>query len=135
MPQKWKAPKRPEHKITQGFNDGLVTIFSVSDSAAPGYQPVETLTEKIRLRYAERRVGIRRFYDGRQNQTEVERVLRVPRAGDVTNRDVAVTEDGTRYRIDLVQLAPDVWPPSVDLQLVLYTQGAGAGEDPSLRSG
>lgn len=127
MPQRWKAPKRPEHKITQDFNDGIVQICSVSDSASPGYQPVETLTERICLRYAERRVGVRRYYDGRQNQTEVQRVIRVPRAGGVTNRDAAVTEDGTVYRIDLVQLAPGVWPPAVDLQLVLFTQGAGEG--------
>lgn len=125
MAPKWRAPERPAHKISQGYNDGLVQICSVSDSAEPGYQPVETLTEKVRLRYEERRVGVKRFYDGRQNQSEVQRVIRVPRAGNVTNRDVAVTEDGTRYRIDLVQVVPDVYPASVDLQLVLYTQGAG----------
>ena len=48
----------------------------------------------------------------------------MPRAGPITNQDVAVTEDGRRYRIDLVQTVTDAYPPSLDLTLVKYDQGA-----------
>ena len=75
------------------------------------------LTRKATLRYAERRLGIQRYYDALQNQIQVERVLRVPRAGNVTSQDVAITEDGRQYRIDLVQSVDEVYPPSVDLTL------------------
>lgn len=118
----WKAPARPkDNGITQPFTSGVVTIYTVTDSARPGYQPVQTLSEKMRLRYEEQRLGIQRYYVAQQNQTEVERVIRVPRAGAITNQDVAITEDGRQYRIDLVQSA-DVYPPSFDLTLAKIDQ-------------
>ena len=121
----WKAPYRPSNEVTQSYNDGVVTVYAVTDSARPGYQPVEQLTEKIKLRYEEQRLGIQRYYDAMQNQIQVERVIRVPRAGQVTSQDVAETEDGRRYRIDLVQTVDGVWPPSQDLTLAKYQQEEG----------
>ena len=124
----WKAPGRPEHKITQSYNDGMLTVYTVSDEAAPGRQPVRRLTELVKLPYETRRVGIQRYYAAAQNQTKVQRVLRVPHSGKpVTNRCLADTEDGSRYRIDLVQSVPDVYPPSDDLTLVVYEQGGADG--------
>lgn len=118
----WKAPTRPkDNGITQPYTSGLVTIYTVTDSARPGYQPVQTLTQKIQLRYEEQRLGIQRYYEAQQNQIEVERVIRVPRSGRITNQDVAITEDGRQYRIDLVQNA-DVYPPSLDLTLAKIEQ-------------
>ena len=124
----WKAPGRPEHKITQSYNDGMLTVYAVSDEAAPGRQPVRSLAELVKLPYETRRVGIQRYYAAAQNQTKVQRVLRVPHSGKpVTNRCLADTEDGSRYRIDLVQSVPDVYPPSDDLTLVVYEQGGADG--------
>lgn len=122
----WKVPYRPSNEVTQTYNSGVVTVYSVTDSARPGYQPVEQLTPKITLRYEERRLGIQRYYDAMQNQIQVERVIRVQRAGQITNQDVAETEDGRRYRIDLVQSVDNVWPPSLDLTLAKYVQGEEA---------
>ena len=121
----WKAPYRPSNVVTQGYNSGVVTVYAVTDSARPGYQPVEQLTEKIKLRYEEQRLGIQRYYNAMQNQIQVERVIRVPRAEQITSQDVAETEDGRRYRIDLVQTVDGVWPPSQDLTLVKYQQEEG----------
>lgn len=120
----WKAPFRPrtDNGVTQGYNDGLVMIYSVTDSAAPGYEPKPQLTKKLALRYEERSLGIRRYYEAMQNQISVERVVRCPRVAGVTNQDVAQTEDGTYYRIDLVQAVTDVYPPSMDLTLAKYIQ-------------
>lgn len=124
----WKAPGRPEHKITQSYNDGMLTVYTVADEAAPGRQPVRRLAELVKLPYETRRVGIQRYYAAAQNQTKVQRVLRVPHSGkQVTNRCLADTEDGSRYRIDLVQFVPDVYPPSDDLTLVVYEQGGADG--------
>lgn len=121
----WKAPYRPSNEVTESYNDGVVTVYAVTDSAQPGYQPVEQLTEKIKLRYEEQRLGIQRYYNAMQNQIQVERVIRVPRAEQITSQDVAETEDGRRYRIDLVQTVDGVWPPSQDLTLVKYQQEEG----------
>lgn len=123
----WKAPGRAEHKITQDYNDGLVTVFSVSDEAEPGTMPIEKLTPKIKLRYAEQRLGINRYYMGMQNQIRIERIIRVQRAGNVSTQDAAMTEDGKQYRIDLVQTVPDVYPTSLDLTLYRVEQKEEAG--------
>lgn len=118
----WTAPNRPSNQITQSYNDGIVAICSVTDEAKPGYKPVEGLAVKIRLRYEEQRLGINRLYMSRQNQAEVTRVLRVPKSEKINTQDVAVTEDGKQYRIDVVQSVPDIFPPSLDISLVSVKQ-------------
>ena len=120
----WKSPCRPrsDGRVTQGFEDGIVTICTVEDAAKPGYQPKQQLAAKIKLRYEERRLGIQRYYEGRQNQAQIERVLRVPKAPNVSSQDIAVTEDGKQYRIDLVQATTDVFPESMDLTLLRIEQ-------------
>lgn len=120
----WKTPYRPRRdgSVTQVYPDGVVTVCSLADAAAPGYRPKTALRPVITLRYEERRLGIQRYYEGKQNQAQIERVIRVPRAGSVSSQDVAITEDGEQYRIDLVQVVTDVYPPSVDLTLARITQ-------------
>ena len=44
-------------------------------------------------------------------------MIRVPRFSAVSSQDVAVTEDGKQYRVDLVQIVTDVFPASMDLTL------------------
>ena len=120
-----KAPFRPrtDNGITQNFNDGEITIYRTEDRAQPGYYPQIKLYKKVKLRYEERSLGIQRYYAASQNQTEIKRVIRVPKYPYVTNQDVAQTEEGTYYRIDLVQNVVDVYPPCMDLTLAKYTQG------------
>ena len=122
----WKAPNRPNHEITQPYNDGIVTIYAAENVAKPGYAPQVELTKKVTLPYAEQRLGIQRYYQGMQNQMEIQRVIRVPKSVPVNSQDVAQTEDGRKYRIDLVQNVLDVYPPSMDLTLVKASQG-GSG--------
>lgn len=125
MPQPWKAPRRPEHKVTQDFNDGMLTVYRVTDEAQPGYLPQEKLTKVVSLPYARRKVGLYRYYQAKQEQTRVQKVLRVPEPAQKIKRlNKVVTEDGEEYRIDLVQTVPDVYPPSLDLTLAAYIQGA-----------
>lgn len=118
-----KMPFRANNEITQQYNDGLVDIHTVTDAAAAGHQPKETLSAvpKYSLRYAERALGINRLYLSRQNQAEIIRVIRIPRVA-VTSQDVAVTQDGKQYRIDTVQAVMDVFPPSLDLSLKIIEQ-------------
>ena len=132
MATAWRAPTRPtENQITQCYDDGVVTVYAVTDTAAPGYQPRPQLVKppKAVLRYEEQRLGLQRYYEALQNQIQVERVIRVQRAGQITNQDVAETEDGRRYRIDLVQSVDNVWPPSLDLTLAKYAQGEEANRN------
>lgn len=113
----WKAPNRPRNEISQTYNDGIVIICEVIDVAEPGYAPKEELLPKYKIAYAERQMGVQRYYAAQQNQIQIERVIRVQRGIAVDNQNVAITEDGHQYRIDLVQAVIDVYPPSLDITL------------------
>lgn len=118
-----KTPFRPDdRRITQSYRDGVVRIYTVTDGAAPGYQPRPVLTLLETLFYQERRVGLQRYYAGRQAQVEVERVIRIQLRPAVNPQCVAVTEDDEQYGIELVQQVQDVYPPSIDLTLVRIEQ-------------
>lgn len=121
----WRSPSRPANRnITQAYEDGLVTVYAVSDGGVPGYQPVEEPEVKIVLRYEEQTVGVTRYYQAKQNDINIERLIRVPRCKvEITNQDIAVTEDGKRYRIDRVQSVENVWPKSIELTLVRLEEG------------
>lgn len=119
----WKEPSRPNHKVTQSFNDGLVTIYNTKDIAKPGYTPVIQLaTKKASLRYEEKRLGINRYNSALQNQVEIERVIRSPRMDGITTQDVAITEDGRQYTITMIQTTENIYPPSMDISLTRIDQ-------------
>ena len=111
-----RTPFRPNNEITQTYNDGAVTIYRVEDQAKPGYQPKGEPEEKYNLRYADRKLGLTRIYQARQNHTEILKVIRVPKV-NITTKDIAITHDGNQYEIDTVQEAVGVYPPSLDLSL------------------
>lgn len=118
----WRAPNRPNHEITESYNDGIVNIYTVQDGAAPGYRPVPVLVLVKRMRYQERYLGINRLYSGRQNQVDIQRIVRVQKVPGVSNQNVAITEDGQQYRIDSVQDVIGAYPPSLDLTLATVDQ-------------
>lgn len=117
-----KLPNRPQPNISQTFNDGVVTIYTVTDGAEPGHLPVEKLKKKILLHYEERQLGIKRFYSAKQNQVQVERVIRVPKAMLIHTQEIAITEDGSMYQIEMVQPVKDVYPACLDITLKRTTQ-------------
>jgi SPP1 family predicted phage head-tail adaptor len=127
MPTQRKNPFRPrkEAQVTQCYNDGVVIISETADAADEGRLPIVTKTEKGTLPYQERRLGLQRYYEAKQNQIRVERVIRVPKPNfEITSLDDAQTEDRKNYRIDLVQVVPDVYPPSLDLTLRVWESGS-----------
>ena len=111
-----KTPFRANNEISQTYNSGTVKIYTATDGAPPGYQAKQVLAEKNSLHYEERALGISRIYMSRQAQAEIVKVIRVPRV-DISPQDVAVTQDGKQYEISTVQLAKDVFTPSLDLSL------------------
>lgn len=120
----WKAPYRPrENGISQSYNDGLVDIYRVEDTAKPGYKPAPALILKGTLAFSEQSVGIQRDYLARQNQIQIEKILRVPHGFPVDSQDVAIIRGtDTQYRIDRATKARDVYSPSLDLTLVRVAQ-------------
>lgn len=124
-----QTPWRPDNEISQTFNSGVCTVYTQRDGARPGFKPDPILGRKAFLRYDEQRLGLNRYYAGRQVNVDAERVIRVPRGPDgqvPTPQDVVRTENGRLYRVDFVQTVPGVWPASLDLTLSRFVQKAGA---------
>lgn len=123
-----KYPFRPGNEISQPFNSGLVSVYAVTDTAQPGYRPKGSLTLTVKLPFENIKLGIQRYFEAKQNQVEIERVIRVPNPGlqyPISNQDIVqlterVMKEGEspkQYRIELVQIAEGVFPPSLDLSL------------------
>lgn len=123
-----QLPFRPGNEISQCFNSGLASIYAVTDTAQPGYRPVETPTLTVKVPFENIKLGIQRYYEAKQNQVEVERVIRVPNPGPqylISNQDIVQLtelakqegESPKQYRIELVQIAEGIYPPSLDLTL------------------
>lgn len=124
MSTKWKAPYRARGEVSQTFNDGVLSVYDVSDAAVPGRKPVKRRTLKVTLAFAERRVGIGRFYQSSQAQARIERVLRVSKSdAEIRAQDlVTVTGSDLVYRVEQVQSVPDVYPACLDLSLSCVDQ-------------
>ena len=119
----YRKPNRPAHDITQGFNSGIVKIYKTKNGAQPGHKAVEHLKNPpVTLRYDEQRTGVTRFYAAKQNNIQIDRVIRCPAVPGIDSQDVAVTEDGMQYRIDQIQVVKNVWPACVDISLVKIVQ-------------
>lgn len=119
-------PFRPSNEISQTYNSGVCTLYCQTDTAEPGRKPRPKLNRKAFFRYEEQRLGLTRYYQARQTDVEVSRVIRIPKGplnSLPTPQDVIRTEDGVFYRVDLVQTVPGIFPASLDLTLVRYERG------------
>ena len=101
----------------QTFNKGEVKIYKVENTAEPGDMPKEGLTLQNSLRYHERTVGITRRYAAKQNNEEVNFVIRCPEVRAVETDYIAVLVDGKQYRISWIQYPEDIEPPVMDMTL------------------
>ena len=103
--------------MPQTFNDGVVKIYEVINTAPNGEMPVEGLSLKRTLRYHERTVGLNRFFTALQANVRVNYVLRCPRLRDISTQDIAMPNDGKQYRIFQIQYPEDIDPPVMDMTL------------------
>lgn len=104
-------------KHTQTFNDGVVSIYEVTNTAPDGSMPIEGIALKQTLRYKERTVGLTRRNFAQQDNVVIRYVLRCPLLRDVSAQDIAIPNDGKQYRIWDVQYPEDIDPPVMDITL------------------
>lgn len=105
-------------KYHQAFADGLAAIYGVTNSAEAGAKPVETLTLKYRLRYDERSLSSLRYYPAGEAQEQITYLLRMPYRRDVGPHDIAVPNDGKKYRVTQVYTPQEV-PGCMDITLAM----------------
>ena len=130
MAAKWQKPWRSNSAVSQSFNDGFASIYGVENVAQPGRKPVKQRTLKVTLCFDERRVGVNRFYQSKQAQARIERVLRVPKSAIAIKVQDVVTVTGSdlTYHVEQVQTVPDVCPDCLDLALSCINQDAPTTE-------
>ena len=128
-----KLPFRPGNEISQPFNDGIASIYRLTDQAPPGYKPDLKPVFVAKLRYEEQRLGVTRYYAAQQNNVQIEKVIRVPAGAPVAAQDVVVTDYGFQFDVNLVQTVPGVRPPSLDLTLTATQHDRIAVSDPDTK--
>ena len=102
-------------KETISFNDGVVLLYTVTNTASPGAMPQEGLALAHSLRYHSRTVGLTRYFTALAAKIQVAKVLRCPKVLDVSTKHVAVPLDGKQYRIVQIQYPEGL--PVMDLTL------------------
>ncbi|MCM1026521.1 MAG: hypothetical protein NC432_08780 [Roseburia sp.] len=101
----------------QTFNDGVCRICSLENAGEKGRLPVMELREKAgRAPFENRRVGVKRFFDAKQENVEIDKVIRIPDAYQVSTQDVCIL-DGIQYGVYQVQSVPGAIPGAQDLSL------------------
>lgn len=107
--------------MAERFSDGIAVISDNNARNGVGNIPRDKLTEKSRLRFREKTVGINRFYQALQNNSLIERMIRCPRRDDVSVFDIVqLIPNGTDkdyYKIAQIQYPDEVHPPVMDIAL------------------
>lgn len=103
--------------LTQTFNDGVLHIYSVENVAESGNMPKDGLKAKVKnIRYAERTVGMGRYWTAMQEHVQITRLIRAQKIENVNVHDVVVIK-GKQYKIVQIQYVQDTSPPCMDLSL------------------
>lgn len=97
----------------QTFNDGVVRIYEVKNTAIPGKTPKKSLAIKETIRYKTRTVGISRMNLAMQDNNRVDKLIECPRREAVTATSVAVFQDGKQYQVINLQYPDDQEPPTM----------------------
>lgn len=103
----------------EAFNDGICSFHAVDEDGNAG-------DVKERLRFQERTVGTRRYYEAMTAKVQIDRLIRVPVRPWLTSEYLAVIE-GTVYKIEQVQKISDTKPGTNDISLHLLRQRESCG--------
>ncbi len=87
------------------FDDGILTVYNVTNTAQAGDRPVMGLEEKAKYYFGYDRIGVTRLYLAKQAAQEVSAVVNIPGWNDVKNTDVVVVSEtpDLQYQVGFVQ--------------------------------
>ena len=110
----FRETPRTRRETLQVYNDGVLSL--IRDDGTPLYREV---------RYQRRIVGSVRYFAAAQAESKIDLLVRVPLLSGVASGDGVALASGTSgtadshqtYRIEQIQVLPDVLPPSMDLSL------------------
>lgn len=110
--------KYERQKITdvETFNDGMVYIYKLTNTAEPGLRPQYTPTLYRKLMFGYKTIGVKRNYEALQAQVKLDELIQVMLDRHISSQDVAVIED-VQYLIKQVQHKKDTFPSTSLLSL------------------
>ena len=85
------------------FDDGIMRVCSVTNVSGNGEKPVMKLTETERFYFGFDVVGINRYYTALAAKVQLSHVVNIPGWSPLDPLSVIVLEDGTQYRLSMVQ--------------------------------
>lgn len=105
------------NKKLQPLNDGFLQMCEVDDISEPGEMPEKGLKVIAKMAYAERTVGMKRFWTALRESADVSLLVRCHLWRGCTTHNVVIMPDGEQYAIKQVQHIVDTSPPAMDLSL------------------
>ena len=96
------------------FNDGICSFRMIDEEGNAG-------KEREHLRFQERTVGVKRYYEAMTAKAQIDRLIRVPFRPWITTEYLAVIQ-GQVYEIRQAQAIPDTHPKTNDVSLHLERQ-------------
>lgn len=85
------------------FDDGIVGIYRLVNTAENGLKPKYQLALKERYYFGFDVLGISRYYTALQAKVQLSHVINIPGWGEVDPTDIAVLENGEQFRLPLIQ--------------------------------
>lgn len=94
---------------------GLLTIYSVENTASKGLKPVMQLVEQTTAYYEERQVGVTRMYAALGANRRIDALLRCFNT-DIVEGMVVIPNDDYQYQVDSIQKV--IGKDAIDITLV-----------------
>ena len=85
------------------LDSGILTLYTLANTAENGRMPKMQLVTRDRAYYGERTVGYNRLYAAKGVNQQVDKLVRIWRDESVQAGEYVVLEDLKQYRIDAVQ--------------------------------
>ena len=90
------------------FDDGILTVYNVTNTAQAGDRPVMGLEEKAKYYFGYDRIGVTRLYLAKQAAQEVSAVVNIPGWNDVKNMDVVLIPEPLPLYYQVADIQPEL---------------------------
>ena len=85
------------------YDDGILKIYQIENSAKKGDKPVYVLKRKSTHYYGFDTLGYNRYYTALQVNQQIEAVVNLPGWNDISVKDICALDGGQQYKIATVQ--------------------------------
>lgn len=89
------------------FDDGILKIYSIKNTAKKGDKPALVLCYKSSHYYGFENIGIQRYYTALEHNQQIDSVLSIYRDDTIRYSDIVQLEDRLFYEIKTIQPTTD----------------------------